>query len=128
MDAMNKAFHLIAGAFSEDRSITECTNAALGVSPVIFMIFPIDSHKPVLFHHFNKAFRNPGVQNNVDEYYGLLSWDELPLAMKFEPMNILFALAVDGTLDKHGNFKTYFEDIDIEQLLAARDKDTFAAI
>jgi hypothetical protein len=47
--------------------------------------------------------------------------------MKFEPTN-LFALAGDGTLDEHGNFKTHFEDVDIDQLLAARNKETFAAV
>jgi hypothetical protein len=126
-DEMNKAFHLIARAFNEEKSIIECTNAALGIYPGIFMILPIDSHKPVLFHHFNKAFSNPGIQNDMDEYYGLLSWDELPLAMKIEPTN-LFALTGDGTLDEHGNFKTYFKDVDIDQLLAARDKEAFASI
>jgi hypothetical protein len=91
------------------------------------MIQPIDSPKPILFHHFNKAFSNPGIQNDVDEYYGLLSWDELPLALKFEPTN-LFTLAGDGTLDENGDFKTYFEDVDIGKLLAARNKETFAAV
>jgi hypothetical protein len=57
----------------------------------------------------------------------VLSWDELPLAMKFEPTN-LFALAGDGTLDENRNSKTYFEYVDIGELLAARNKETFAAI
>jgi len=124
--ATNKNFHLIAQAFHKDKSISDCTNAAMGIQPGIFLAIPFDSQKPILFHHFNKAFRNPGDQNDVDEFYGIISWDNLPLAVKVDP-TILFAHAGDGTLDHQGNRKTHFTNVDYNQLFAATDPTTFAA-
>jgi len=125
-EATNKNFHIISAAFNEDKSIIDCTNAAMGMSPGIFLTLPLESQKPILIHHFNKAFRNPGDRNDVDEFYGLISWDELHLAVKVDPTH-LFALAGDGTMDNQGNLKTYFKDVDTDQLFAARDATTFGA-
>jgi len=101
-EATNKTFHFIADAFDKDKSVIECTTAALGIAPGIFMALPLESQKPILFHHFSKAFRHPGVSNDVDEFYGILSWDNLPLAVKVDPAN-LFTLAWDGTVDIESN-------------------------
>ena len=117
-EATNKTFHFIADAFDKDNSVIECTTAALGIAPGIFMALPLESQKPILFHHFSKAFRHPGVSNDVDEFYGILSWDNLPLAVKVDPAN-LFTLAWDGTVDIERNLKTYFADIDTNQLFTA---------
>jgi hypothetical protein len=125
--ATNKNFHLIDQAFNKDKSIMECTNAALGIQPGIFLAMPIDSKKPFLFHHFNKAFRNPGDCHDVDEFYGIISWDDLPLAIKVDPMT-LFAHAGDGTLDDAGLLKTYFTNVNTNQLFAAKDPEAFEAI
>jgi hypothetical protein len=50
----------------------------------------------------------------------------LALAVKLVPM-ILFSLAGEG-LDNEGNLTTYFKDLDTNQLFAARDPETFAAV
>jgi len=57
----------------------------------------------------------------------MISWDNMPIAVKVDPNN-LFALAGDGTMDEHGNLKTYFNDVDMDQLFAARDPSLFAAV
>jgi len=123
----NKSFHLIYEAFNKEKSIFECINAALGMYPGIFLAFPIDAPRPILIHHLNRALRNPIDHNDVDEFYGLISWDNGSLAIKLDPSN-LFALAGDGTLDEEGILKNYFRDLNTAQLFNARDTRAFGSV
>jgi hypothetical protein len=95
----NILFSLVNEAFDKEHSISDCTNAALGVTPEISLVFPIDAERPILIHHMSKAFRIPAIHNDTDEFFGLISWDDRELAMKLDPAN-LFELAGDGTLDE----------------------------
>jgi hypothetical protein len=123
----DRNFHIIAEAFNKEKTVIDCTNAALGMSPAgIFLALPIDSPKPILIHHFSKAFRNPGNRHDVDKFFGIISWDDLPLAVKLVP-TILFSLAGEG-IDENSNLTTHFKDIDTDQLFAAKDPEAFAAV
>lgn len=125
--AINRNFSLIHEAFNKDRSVIDCTNAAMGMSPGILLAFPLNSTKPMLFHHFTKAFQNPGDWCDTDEFFGMISWDELPLAVKLVP-DILFPHGgEDGSYGDQGNLKTHFKDVDSTQLFAATDVDSFTA-
>lgn len=99
----------------------------MGIQPGIFLAMPIDAQKPILFHRFNKAFLNPGDYNDVDEFYGIISWDNLPLAVRLDP-TVLFTHAGDGTLDNQGALRTYFTDVDSDQLFAATNTNSFANV
>lgn len=123
----NKSFPYIFEAFDKEKSIFECTNAALGMSPGIFLAFPIDSQRPILIHHLQRAFRNPAIRGDMDEFFGMISWDDRPLATKLDPLN-LFVLAGDGNIDIEGNIKDHFNDIDTTRLFAARDAREFGNV
>jgi hypothetical protein len=123
----NKAFPFISEAFEKEKSVAECTNAALGVTPGIFLAFPIEAQKPVLIHHLNRAFRNPAICNDTDELFGLISWDDRPLATKLDPSN-LFVLAGDGTIDEQGNLRNHFKNVDTNCLFEARNAREFSEV
>jgi hypothetical protein len=55
-EAANKAFPTIIAAFSQEKSIDDCINAALGLSPCVFLVFPMDApHRRFRRHHNTKV-------------------------------------------------------------------------
>jgi hypothetical protein len=80
-----------------------------------------------LIHHLNRAFRNPAIRNDTDEFFGLISWDDRSLATKLDPSN-LFVLAGDGTIDEQGNLRNYFNNIDTNCLFEARNTREFSEV
>jgi hypothetical protein len=112
-EAANKAFPMILAAFSQEKSIDDCINAALGLSPCVFLVLPMDAPHPILIHHFDS-----------DDYLGLISWDDTVSPVRLDPSN-LFKLAGDGTMDANGVTRNSFSEVDKNYLMQASNTIRF---
>jgi hypothetical protein len=123
--AMNSAFPTLRTLFDHDKSIMDCTNAALGIEPSLFLICPAATGKPTIVHQFSKAFRNALIENDNEEFFCLLGWGDNASPIKFETASF-FAIPGDGSMTNGGNRRSDFPGLDITVLRAAGNVEDFA--
>lgn len=124
--AMDTAFPTLKTLFDQDKSIDDCTNAALGIEPSLFIICPSTTNQPTIVHHFSKAFRNALLADDTEEFFCLLGWGNTATPIKISLVTF-FAAPGDGSVTNGGNRRSDFPGVDMAALRAAEDKESFAA-
>jgi hypothetical protein len=123
---MDSAFPTLKTLFDHDKSIDDCTNAALGIDPSLFIICPSTTSQPTIVHHFSKAFRNALLVNDTEDFFCLLGWGNNATPIKISPATF-FAAPGDGSMTNGGNRRSDFPGVDTAALRTAENKESFAA-